>query len=325
MKCDDVERGCTWVGTVGTLEEHVATCKLTLLPCPKECKDDSDKVKQFMRKDLDKHLKEDCPNRDRSCEHCGEKVPYSSLDEHVIICPKKLLPCPNGCGSIMERQHVSEHVAIECELAVIPCKYMRLGCDRESKRKDIAAHEEDDKFHLRMAMDTTVKLENKRVELERCVTELRREKVLKFKFTDYQENKDNDAYVASPSHYMSRSGYKMALEVCVYGHLTGIGTHVSVYVLFQEGEYDAQLKWPFVGKITFALLNQLEDKNHHQKTTTVTAAHSARVGSLLGERLFIPHSALDYDAVDNTQYLKDNTLYFRMSVEPADQDEPWLQ
>ena len=34
----EVRGGCTWVGTVGTLEKHVATCKFTLLPCPKECR-----------------------------------------------------------------------------------------------------------------------------------------------------------------------------------------------------------------------------------------------------------------------------------------------
>ena len=33
---------------------------------------------------------------------------------------------------------------------------------------------------------------------------------------------------------------------------------------------------------------------------------------------FIPQSALGYDAVNNSQYLKDDTLYFRMSVEPAE-------
>ena len=164
MKYDNVERGCTWVGTVGTLEEHVATCKFTLLPCPKECKDDSDKVKQFMRKDLDKHLEEDCPNRDYSCKHCGEKGTYASITNiHDQICLKKPVPCPNGCSVIVQRQHVSEHVATECELTVIAYKYKRLGCDRELKRKDTAAHEEDDKLHLRMAMDTTVKLEKRTV------------------------------------------------------------------------------------------------------------------------------------------------------------------
>ena len=319
MKCDNVERDCVWVGTVGTLEEHVATCKFTLLPCPKECKDDSEKIKQFMRKDLDKHLKEDCPNRDRSCEHCGEKVPYSSLDEHDTTCPKKLLPCPNGCGSTMERQHVSEHVATECELTVIPCKYMRLGCDTKQKRIDMAVHEENDSFHLRMAMDATVKLLKSEENDKRNphVAIVKGEKVIKYKLTDYQKIKDDHRHMQSPYDYSSHNGYSK-----VYAG----GTHVSVSARFRREEYDAQLLWPFVGKITFTLLNQLEDKNHYQKTVTVTGTDSTQNTRIEDER-FIRHSALEYDAANNTQYLKDDTLYFRMSVQPtaADQDKPWLQ
>ena len=90
VKCDNIKRGCTWVvGTVGTLEEHVAMCQFTLLPCPKECKDKSNKLKQFMRKDVDKHLEEDCPNRDYSCKHCGEKGTYASIQVHYKTCEKK--------------------------------------------------------------------------------------------------------------------------------------------------------------------------------------------------------------------------------------------
>ena len=56
-----MERGCEWVGTVGTIEGHVATCGFTLVPCPKQCKDDSNTVKRLMKKDLDKHLRA-CPH-----------------------------------------------------------------------------------------------------------------------------------------------------------------------------------------------------------------------------------------------------------------------
>ncbi len=65
MKCDNVERGCQWEGTFGTLEEHVDGCQFTLVPCPKKCKDD-----KITRRDLKHHLMEKCPNRDYSCEHC---------------------------------------------------------------------------------------------------------------------------------------------------------------------------------------------------------------------------------------------------------------
>ncbi len=75
MKCDNMERDCQWVGTVDTLEEHVGVCQFTLIPCPKECKDDNGILK-IMRRDLQQHLMEKCPNRDYSCEHCDLKGTY---------------------------------------------------------------------------------------------------------------------------------------------------------------------------------------------------------------------------------------------------------
>ena len=53
----------------------------------------------------------------------------------------------------MQRQEIDKHLKTECEYVVIPCKYTELGCKTELKRKNMAAHEEDDKLHLYMAID----------------------------------------------------------------------------------------------------------------------------------------------------------------------------
>ena len=98
---------------------------------------------------------------------------------------------------------------------------------------------------------------------------------------------------------------------------------MSVHAAILAGEYDAELKWPFIGKITFTLLNQFEDENHHTRIALIDDANNAHVGDVWGTYTFIPHSALAYDPVKNTQYLKDDKLYFRMTVEAADY-KPWL-
>ena len=312
VKCDIVERGCTWVGTVGTLEEHVTTCKFTLLPCPKECKDDSDKVKQFARKDLDKHLEEDCPNRDYSCEHCGEKGTYVSIQVHDETCEKKEVTCSSdGCSEKMQRQNIPYHIATTCEHAVILCKYVSIGCETELKRKDMAAHEQDSDVHLYIAMD----------KLNRIIAN---EQALKFRLTDFEVTKGNNESVESPPYYTSCIGYHMGIDVVPNGYGDGEGSHVSVFATFLEGDNDTELEWPFIGKITFTLLNQLEDKNHHQLTVSTIAANDIQVGGSWGYPKFITHSALGYNADKNTQFLKDDTLYFRMTVRHANH-KPWLQ
>ena len=189
------------MGTVGTLEEHVAKCKFTLLPCPKKCID-LDGVCYIMKKDLNMHLKRKCPNRDHTCKYCGEEGTYINLTViHDLKCPKKPIPCPEGCNVTMPRKRVLEHVTTECELSVTPCKYKRLGCSTELKRKDMAAHEEDDKLHLHMAMDTTVKLENKTVELEERIASLEKTKPLHFKLIEYQQKKNEKKVFSLLLHF----------------------------------------------------------------------------------------------------------------------------
>ena len=319
MKCDNNGWGCTWAGTVGTLEKHAATCKFTLLPCPNKCKGMNKRVKHFMRKDLDTHLQHHCHNRGYNCQHCGQKGTYTNMLEHDKMCEEKEVTCRTpGCSEKMQQRLVSRHIITNCEHAIISCKYVLVGCETKLKRKDMAAHEEDIEGHLNLALDTVNTL---RKEQERHQGE-----PIKLKLTDYQKKKENAERVRSPSYYTSPNGYHMAIEVDVHGHANGKGTHVSVFAPVLKGNYDAQLKWPFIGKVTFTLLNQLEDKNHHQHTMELTAEHNVQAGepAARGKTQFIPHSALDYDVVKNTQYLKDNTLYFRMLVEPADH-KPWLQ
>ena len=137
-----------------------------------------------------------------------------------------------------------------------------------------------------------------------------------FRLSEYQKKKEaNEPFQFSP-FYTHPNGYHVALKVSANGLGKSKGTHVAVYAPIVKGEYDAKLKWPFLGKVTFTLLNQLEDKNHHTKMMTLDTADNAIAGdSPWGYANFIPHSALAHDPVKNTQYLKNDTLYFRMEVE----------
>ena len=334
VRCTNIERRCEWIGTVATLEEHVATCEFTLHLCPNQC---DYEIKLFLREDLSRHLKEDCPNRDYTCKYCGEKSTYARITQvHDRTCPKKIITCPNctaGCTETMQRRHVRKHVTTKCKYAVIPCKFKKFGCDAKLTRNDMARHEDENvAYHLQMATSTAAKLENeleeakdKNVRLERELDEMRAQKSLKLKVTDFQKRKEQGLEV-SRSYYTSPNGYHMALSVYANGEGDGKGTHVSVFAPIREGLYDAEIEWPFMGKVTITLLNQLEDKNHYKKTIDMSSLTEANalVGSVWGYKKFFPHSELGYDPDRNTQYLKDDILYFRMSVELPHHDKPWL-
>ncbi|KAG8127721.1 hypothetical protein E2320_014611 [Naja naja] len=65
----------------------------------------------------------------------------------------------------------------------------------------------------------------------------------------------------SPPFYTTRYGYKLCLKLYLNGDGTGAGTHLSLFLVVMKGEYDFQLKWPFPHKVTFTLLDQVN--NHH--------------------------------------------------------------
>ena len=125
----------------------------------------------------------------------------------------------------------------------------------------------------------------------------------------------------------------MVINIDANGYDEYEGTHVSVWAYLMRGEYDDQLEFPFKGTIKFELLNQLEDKNHHctsythddkQNDSSKKVIDQERSDEGSGEQDFIPHGDLGHNATINCQYLKDDRLVFRISVDVPSY-KPWLQ
>ena len=161
MRCDNVDRGCKWTGTVGTVKDHVDKCRYTMVQCSKKCKVEGNDF-SLMRKYLKNHLTTDCPNRAHKCEYCGEEGTYAGIaEEHDQLCLKKPIPCPNTeCKMSVERGRVEEHVASECMHTIVACQYSNIGCTQREKRKGIKTHEEDDKVHLHLSLKKIAQLDN---------------------------------------------------------------------------------------------------------------------------------------------------------------------
>ncbi len=309
---------CKWEGTIATLQDHLNTCEFTPLPCPNQCKEeDSNDIKHIMRKDMKQHLKE-CMRRTVLCLRCGMEDTFTRLTQHhEAVCEKKPIPCPE-CKETVLQGDLKEHLEDVCEAVDLPCKYENLGCEERMKRCEIAEHDEEKQpAHLHMALIT----------MNRLRREFRRESritILTFKLPEFQSKKDQNVKFLSPAFYTSSTGYKMCITVYANGKDDGANTHVSIFVQLMKGEHDAQLNWPLIGKVTFALLNQLEDRNHDSETLPLTIADSARVGDEWGYKTFIPHSELGHNPAKNIQYLKDDTLFFKVFIEvPA--RKPWLE
>ncbi|XP_067865299.1 TNF receptor-associated factor 1-like isoform X2 [Heterodontus francisci] len=56
-------------------------------------------------------------------------------------------------------------------------------------------------------------------------------------------------------------GYKLCCRIYPYGDGNGKGTHISLFLAIMKSEYDDVLLWPFKQRVTFVLLDQV-NQNH---------------------------------------------------------------
>ena len=319
MRCDNTIRGCLWQGELSVLEGHLNTCEYAIIPCPNQCRDDSGELVSVARKDLDQHLERDCTKRAYKCTSCGEEGTYAFItQDHDKQCSKKQVACTNKkCSRMMPRQELKAHVD-ECKYTPILCPYESIGCICQLPRRHMPDHiKEDKKLHFHLALDSLVKLDQ-RLSLERQALHT-------FKVANFKKMKEEGAKFQTPSLYTVPHGYCIAVRVYPNGTGEGEGSYVSIFTPILKGRFDRKLTWPFVGSFTFSLLNQLEDNNHYNLLLNTSASDQfVIVGSAWGHPKFIPHSELGYNAKKNTQYLKDDTLYFRVCVDKSNH-KPWLQ
>ena len=81
--------------------------------------------------------------------------------------------CSNGkCKAKFLRRDRRNYLSI-CPYETVTCKYKDFGCRVKPIRKDLAAHEGDDKAHLRMTMDTVLAMREELKELKAKVYSLR--------------------------------------------------------------------------------------------------------------------------------------------------------
>ena len=336
VKCDNLDNGCQWVGELRSLQEHKLKCGFTPVYCINQCKNGTSPVK-VLRKNLNDHVTNKCPRRQFPCQHCNENGEYEErTTTHLQTCPKVTVQCLNEqCQVSIPRCELATHQST-CPYERVPCKYAEVGCKEKPLHKDLKTHEEDDQIHLRITTETVLELKQqlkkKSADLETKLLKHTATSPCTFRLTIYQKHKRDAARFYSHPFYTSLTGYKMCIRVDADGDGDGEGTHVSVFAYLMKGDNDDSLTWPFIGNVTIELLNQLEDKNHYTDTIGPFPADnlcSKRV--VKGERQtdgwgidLIPNTELDYSADNNCQYLKDDALIFRVSVQVPDY-KPWLE
>jgi len=147
---------------------------------------------------------------------------------------------------------------------------------------------------------------------------------LLWKLTDVEKRRrdavsQQTVSVYSPAFYTSNSGYKMCARIYLNGDGGGKGTHVSLFFVIMKGSHDALLEWPFKKKVTISLLDQINSQHKQDSfrpdlTSSSFRRPTAEMNVASGFPLFITHG--EFERASNG-FIKDNTMFIRIVVEPA--------
>ena len=146
--CPLIYRGCKWVGTLGTCEDHLDVCGYVREKCKLNCQ------VVLSRDELKVHEKDTCINRMLVCEYCGCNYIAHEYPKHLDVCPKMKVTCELRCGIAICRENITQHVANECPEKEVECPFVKYKCVGIIKRRGLNQHLEENRTqHLEMKLN----------------------------------------------------------------------------------------------------------------------------------------------------------------------------
>ena len=205
-----------------------------------------------------------CSQKEAGCEWEGE---LGQLKQHLNPrsgasacaashasegCGFVIIACPRQCGMELPRRMLAEHELevcpkrpIEAQIASLVRKFEAVVIENQLLRKEL----DDVKQSHKEELDT---LRQKCASLESVSAPL---PPFYFAFHNFRQWKSVHHIWSSNPFYSHPGGYKMVVSVYPNGRSEGKGSHMSVRVRLQRGEFDDQLQWPFNGQITVEMYN----------------------------------------------------------------------
>lgn len=294
---------------------------------------------------LEKHKLEDCPKRITQCQFCETTLIADAEANHLQICGKFPIPCPNGCKKKeIIRENLAEHLENKCVRQELDCPFSEYGCDFKGKKKRVREHlNEDFVGHLTL-MCEAIK-ENTRIveEQSKIITQYQIEvgafskriesleklngPQLIWKIDNYQE-KFNDAKtgkkttIFSLPFFTSRFGYKLTLSACLYGDGKARGKFFSLFICICKGEYDSLLIWPFSHRITFTLIDQCQDPEARKNMVYTVKPNTCKENAPFLSRPTSDRNAsfgaqkfAELELLNTLDYIRDDTIFIKVHVD----------
>ena len=184
---------------------------------------------------------------------------------------------------------------------------------------------QDTKFQLQTKEQTALSqmVEHHHTELSRKLLAL--ESILSFGITctchelalvDFKkhQSKGDGSWYSDP-FYSHPGGYLFQLNIDTNGYGNAHNTHLSAYLKELPGDFDKELQWPIKVKLYLEILNQRGDHSHHSCVGTIVFDRAGSNHERIGDDCkFFPLNDLAYNAQTNTEYLRNDSIKFRLKL-----------
>jgi len=320
--CMNVERGCEWNGTIRELDSHGSICIYMPMDCV-YCD------VSFVAENFDEHLIECCGLIDANiCPFVNIGCRFKPTTEKSI---KAHLDCSAGFHTMLQNLQIvaltKDNIKLENELKHT---MMELETTKKDFDKLPAIIEQNDCSELSKIRSDTEINELKIGECGKNLSELDLKvqlmdnttydgcliwKIDNFKQRLQQAIIGKVTALHSAPAFTEKYGYKFCARLYLNGDGMGRNTHMSLFFVVMQSEYDNLLVWPFNHRVTFTLINQ-EDQSKNIKETFIPDRHSSsfqkpkkQMNVAAGCPMFISKEELD-----RGNFIKDDCFFIRISA-----------
>ena len=315
--CPLSKRGCEWLGRLEIVENHLTTCGHVDESCQLLC------GVVTTRDEMERHVREECSQREEACLHCSGVHKVCEMVEHVKVCGKVFVLCELGCGTRVRRESILCHLESECSEESVVCPYEEYRCEVVGlKRRELKQHlEENWRTHTELkitdleetfinsmknfenkieSLENEMKMKDREIEMLIDV-QARHKSLVKWTISEFvMKFKPKIDYTSSDLYVIA--GYEF-----IFVHSSDTQNFV-IHFCPSSGSNYASLKWPFKAIFITRVICHRDIKNSLIFKSPLIALSSEQYFPLFHEIASIPLST------DLKEFIESDSLELEFTV-----------
>ena len=337
--CSQREMKCEFCGgavRACEINPHLGECEEFPVDCPNGCDAAGETVTgQVKRGALPLHLAE-CPFQRVECPYreygCGEEMERRQLDLHEREYMHTHFRLAMKEVKEMKQNHIESNELKDAQILEVINEIKCLEKLSENKDLDIISVKNEIKELKALSSDMKQKhigsndkiellekenkeLKNELGELKETISTLLSTGQLEWKIRGIKQKIETKEYSYSDPFYVGL--YKC--QGCIEWDRNNTGK-LGCFIYIMKGEFDEKLKWPFIYRMEFVLLNQNSNKDHHIWSYQITKDDLQKSPECLQKPTAIRRGLGNPSFISNTElltkkYCKDDYISIHITVE----------